>query len=126
MAAVEENVSGQKGKIKKRAHVPRVVKKRAKKYSRGQKSNLEGVADKKLKDKLLRLEGKYEEAALRAARSEVLLTEDVGYVIKRDPFFEGNSESTYGLCIWYLVHWKLKGWKEHTNLPKRRFQRILK
>eukprot|EP01135_Chromosphaera_perkinsii_P001323 Nk52_evm50s164 gene=Nk52_evmTU50s164 len=66
------------GASQKKKYAPRAVKRRAKKYVRGEKASLEGVDDKKLKDRLGRLDSKYEEAAIRAAKSEVLLTEEAG------------------------------------------------
>eukprot|EP00735_Rhodelphis_limneticus_P011558 TRINITY_DN4675_c0_g1::TRINITY_DN4675_c0_g1_i1::g.19575::m.19575 TRINITY_DN4675_c0_g1::TRINITY_DN4675_c0_g1_i1::g.19575 ORF type:complete len:575 (+),score=105.93,sp/Q9P4X3/UTP7_SCHPO/49.41/8e-170,BING4CT/PF08149.6/1.2e+04,BING4CT/PF08149.6/4.2e+03,BING4CT/PF08149.6/6.9e+02,BING4CT/PF08149.6/1.8e-34,WD40/PF00400.27/6.5e+02,WD40/PF00400.27/60,WD40/PF00400.27/3.8e-06,WD40/PF00400.27/8.8e+02,Coatomer_WDAD/PF04053.9/0.028 TRINITY_DN4675_c0_g1_i1:58-1725(+) len=51
---------------------------RAKKYTRGDKITLKGIDDKKLKRKLKRTEILFSDAAVSAARAEILLPEDSG------------------------------------------------
>jgi U3 small nucleolar RNA-associated protein 7 len=59
-------------------------------YGRGQKINTKQIRDKKLRSNMKRLEGKYQDAALRAKDAELLLENTGGFL---EP--EGELERTY-------------------------------
>lgn len=68
----------------------RRLKEANKAYGRGKKINTKQIRDKKLRSSLKRLEGKYEDAAVKAKDAEILLENTGGFL---EP--EGELEKTY-------------------------------
>jgi U3 small nucleolar RNA-associated protein 7 len=68
----------------------RRIRQAHKAYGRGQKIDVKGVRDKKLRRNLQNLEGKYEQATIKAKDAEILLENASGFL---EP--EGELERTY-------------------------------
>ncbi|KAL1920932.1 uncharacterized protein VTP21DRAFT_11567 [Calcarisporiella thermophila] len=78
LSGSERHPANDKQKKKKKKKVP--MPESAPKYMRGQPQSLKDIKDKKLKGNLKRLEKRYRDAAYKAASSELLLTEEAGYL----------------------------------------------
>ncbi|XP_073242728.1 WD repeat-containing protein 46-like [Porites lutea] len=66
--------------MKKRKDGDRVDKDTLGKYNRGKQNRFKRLKDKKLRGKLKSYESQYQQAAIQAAKSELLLTEQPGYL----------------------------------------------
>ena len=74
----------------------------------------QGIADKKLKAKLTKTEAAYNDAALSAARTEILLTEESGWVLQPKLFWKEK------IIMFFPGTWKQKEWKERTSLSSKK------